>query len=429
MIRRRWKAAVVPLLLVGSLLAPATSKGAPSTGDRGAIEALLQKRAAALLAGDREAFLSTIDRSSRAFLTRQENLFDHMAGLPLRSYRLTAAWDRFGDLARPSDVARYQDASGVAIPVTEERYAIEGFDPEPASEDLFYTFVKENGRWLIAEDTDLDDISFLSARHLWDFGALQKKESEHFLLLSHPCGGAPEGTTGGCQPFSDGILDLAERSLERAESYWSLPWQGRVAILVPGSSEELSRMIQATFSLDDFVAFAYATVDVEKDFAYTGHRIMLNPPALSGRPESQTIQILSHELTHVASRPAAGPFIPVFIEEGVAEYVGYDGVRALGFFDTRVASGLFDRKLPADFEFLTGGGNEIYNSYQEGQSAVRYFVDRWGFKAFLRFYKTLGGDRIEPGMTRWHIDRAMQATVGIGLGAFEQAWASSIAEP
>ncbi|MEA2446981.1 MAG: hypothetical protein QOK47_618 [Actinomycetota bacterium] len=383
-----------------------------------------------MLHRDRAAFLATVDKNSAAFYARQGRLFDNMEGLPLRAYRLTAAWDRFGDLVRRSDRARYPSAEDVAIPVTEERYAIEGFDPEPASEDLFYTFVKRDGDWLIAEDTDLDDISFLSARHLWDFGPLQKQESPHFLLLSHPCGGGiPEGATGGCQPFSDGIVDIAERSLERAESFWTLPWQGKVAILVPGSSDELGRMIQATFSLDDFVAFAYATVDVEKDFAYTGHRIMLNPTAISGRPENQTIQILSHELTHVASRPAAGPFMPVWIEEGIAEYVGYDGVRALGYFDARVASGLFDNKLPADFEFLTGGGNEIYNSYQEGQSAVRYFVDRWGFKAFLRFYKRLGADRIEPGMTRWHIDRAMRATVGTGLDAFEQAWAGSIAAP
>ncbi|MEA2499555.1 MAG: hypothetical protein QOH26_1960 [Actinomycetota bacterium] len=349
-----------------------------------------------------------------------------MAPLPLQSYELTAAWGRAGDLVRPSDARRYPGADEVAIPVTEERYSIEGFDPQPAAEDLFYTFVKRDDRWLIAEDTDLDDLSFYSARHVWDFGPIEIDRSPHFMVISHPCG-AGEGTTDGCQPFSQGIVDIAERALRRTDAYWSLPWQGKVVILVPGSTEELSRMIQATFELDDFVAFAYSTEDVELGYEYTGHRIMLNPTAISGRAESQVLQILAHELTHIASRPVSGPFVPVFVEEGIAEYVGYAGERSLAFFDSRVASGLFDRQLPQDYEFLTGGGAEIYNSYQEGQSAVRYFIERWGLEEFLRFYRRLGAKHIAPGLSRWHLDRAMKRTVGVGIDAFGRAWASSIA--
>ncbi|MCA1707052.1 MAG: hypothetical protein LC808_28810, partial [Actinobacteria bacterium] len=380
-----------------------------------------------IMSRDRAAFLETLDRSSSAFVQRQENLFDWMKPVPLSSYELTATWDRYGDMVRPSDVARYPEASEVAIPVTEERYAIAGFDPQRAAEDIFYTFVKVEGRWLIAEDTDLDDLSFYSARHLWDFGPIDVDRSRHFLLLSHPCDGSSDGTTGGCQPFSQGVVDIAERSLQRTESLWSLPWKDHVVILVPGSSDELSRIIQATFELDDFVAFAYSTVDVEGGYAYTGHRIILNPSSIAGRGEMETMQILSHELTHVASRPSAGPFIPIFIEEGVAEYVGYGGRPSLSFFDERVAAGLFDRELPEDFEFLTGGGTAIYNSYQEGQSAVRFFVNSYGLKTFLRLYEVLGRGRIEPGLSRWHVDRALRKTIGIGFNAFEEAWADSIA--
>lgn len=375
---------------------------------------------------DREGFLATIDPTSKAFLGRQVRLFDNMGTLPLASYELTAAWARAGDLVRPSDQARYEGAEEVAIPVTEERYAVRGFDPEPAAEDLFYTYVKRDGRWLIAEDTDLDDLSFLSARHLWDFGPLQVDRTQHFLLLSHPCGEKPEGATGGCQPFGSRILEIAEDALQRADGFWTLPWQGKVIILIPGSSDELSRMIQATFELDDFVAFAYSTEDLERDSDYTGHRIMLNPAGFATRSDDQVLQILSHELTHVASRPASGPFIPVFLEEGIAEYVGYAGERGLAFFDSRIAAGLFDSRLPADYEFLTGGGNEIYNSYQEGQSAVRYFIERWGLEDFLRFYRRLGSRHETTGLTRWHVDKALRGTVGIGIEAFEKAWASSI---
>src|ERR687890_127499 len=61
------------------LLAPAVSHGAPSLDDKGAIQELLDRRAAAVLARDRDAFLATIDASSEAFAARQRRLFDWMA--------------------------------------------------------------------------------------------------------------------------------------------------------------------------------------------------------------------------------------------------------------------------------------------------------------------------------------------------------------
>ena len=95
--------------------------------------------------------MSTLATDSRLFVERQKRLFRWIGDVPLGSYELTAVWDRFGDLARPKDLKRYPTSDAVTIPVTEERYQIRGFDPKPAAEDLFYTYVKQDGEWLISD--------------------------------------------------------------------------------------------------------------------------------------------------------------------------------------------------------------------------------------------------------------------------------------
>jgi hypothetical protein len=366
--------------------------------------------------------MATVSRARPDFYARQRRLFRWAGAVPFDSYRLVLRWDRYGDLARRSDLRRYPGAQRVVIPLTEERYRIRGFDRAEAVEDLFYTFVKQRGRWRIAEDTDLEPVGLPSARHLWDFGPLVATRSAHFQMFRHPC-----GSSIGCSETSDGVLGLAENALDRVGRYWHMGRRERVVILVPTTTEELARVLQTTFDLDDFVAFAAATVDTQDGWEYRGARILFNPEAIAGRPASQVLTILSHELLHVVTRPASGPFVPVFVEEGVAEYVGYDASpEALGFFDGIVATGGFDGRLPADVEFLTGSGNDIYTSYQKAHSAVRFFVARWGLHRFERFYRRLGRSRVAPGTTEYHLDRALRRTIGIGFDAFERAWANSI---
>ena len=365
--------------------------------------------------------MATVATDSEEFVERQEAFFDRVTELPLRSYRLVAAWHRYGDLVRPSDRAEYEGAEDVSIPLTEERYRIAGFDRAEAIEDMYFTYVRRDGTWKIAEDTDLDDLTLYSGRHLWDFGAIEKARSEHLLQLSHPC------RSGSCPSTSHDYLPLAEDALARVDRFWSAPWSDEMVLLIPDDQEELGRLIQATFDLDDFVAFAYSSVDVSRGIEYTGHRMILNPEAFEGRSDETVVRILAHEMAHVASRYSAGPFIPFFVDEGLAEYVGTAGDRStLGFFNDDVAAGNFDGRLPEDYQFTVGPGVDIFRSYQKSQSAVQFFVDRWGLRAFVRFYRNLGARQIVPGTVSYHLSDALKEVTGLDLDGFEEAWADSI---
>jgi hypothetical protein len=399
--------------------APGCSDAQAQPGDRAAIDSLLERRAVAVVAGDEEAFMATVARTSEAFVDRQRRLFARMRDLPLDSYALEVDWARYGDLMRGSDRSRYPDAESVAIPVTEERYTLQGFDARPAAEDIFYTFVEMDGEWLIAEDTDLDDLTLFSARHPWDFHPQRVTRRGHFLLLEPMCRNCPDAPPGA--------LSLARSALARVGDYWSSPWRKRVPIVIPASASDLKRMLQATFDVRDFVAFAYSTVEVNRGIEYTGHRILLNPDAFVGRGSGSTLEILAHELLHVASRYRSGPFVPTFVEEGIAEYVGRDQrPGALSFFDFDVATGAFDRRLPDEYQFSTGTGTDIFRSYQKSYAAITFFIERWGLARFRRFYSALGRPDIAPGTVGYHIDRAMERSIGLSLDQFERAWAGSI---
>jgi hypothetical protein len=366
--------------------------------------------------------MATVADLSPAFVNRQRKLFDAVVSVPISSYELVAKWDRLGDMARPTDVARYPEAGAVAIPVTEERYRIKGFDRAPAVEDLYLTFVEVGGRWLVAEDSDLADVGLRSTRHLWEQRAVEARRAPHLLLLSHPCpSGAP------CPAQAHDYLGLAQTALRRVGHYWTQPWDKRLVMMVPDDPAELKAMIQATFDIENFVAFAYSTVDVEEGLRYTGHRILVNPPGFTGRSAATVVEILAHEMLHVATRSVSGPFLPVWVDEGLADYVGSDASpTALAFFDERVAQGLFTGVLPEDYRFTTGTADQIYFSYQSAQSAVRFFISRYGLGTFERFYRLLGRQRITVGTARFHLDRALRRTTGRGFEAFQSAWADSI---
>jgi hypothetical protein len=383
---------------------------------------LLAARSSSVLAGDKNAFMASVVPGPSPFRRRQARLFDRMTKVSLASYRLAPVWTRLGDLARPSDRARYPSAEAVTIPVTEERYSIRGFDDRPVEEDLFYTFIQDNGRWFVAADSDLNHLGFRTVRHLWDFGPVSARRSAHFLLLSHPCSAAI-----GCAHLPSGLLDIAEKALTRVDAYWPRSWRHRIVILAPTSTAELRRMLQATFDVNKFVAFAYATEDLEHGLRFIGRRIILNWRALTHRTSDSVLTILAHELTHVATRNSAGPEIPTFVDEGIAEYVGYDAdPSSLSYLDSVVQAGRFDGKLPRDYQFVTGSATDIFLSYQKAEAAVRFFIQRWGVDRFVRFYRSLGRQRIVAGTARFHLGKALQHSTGLTLAEFQKRWASSL---
>lgn len=398
------------LLLFAAGTVPASGQG--GSGRYAAVQDLLDRRAAAMREADRESFLRTVDPANPAFLRRQARLFDGFQRLGISEYRLDIGRRLWPELTTSREVARYGAELTPTVLHVEERYAIEGYDAQPALEDQYLTFVRRPSGWLVASDTDLDDLTLFSGRKLWEFDPIVARESEHFLYLSH------RDLRGAAKT----VLDSAETALDGVSREWPLGWNRKVVILAPSTTEELGRLIQATFDLDVFVAFAASGLDRRRDWDLVGHRIILNWPnfSLYGRATQQAI--LTHELLHIATREHSGPVVPVFVEEGVAEWVtGRDSADVL---ETQVAAGLFDRLLPLDHEFISGSDTVILSAYQESSAAIRFAAEEFGDDAVAEFYAQLGSIRRSPGTWRYHVGRAMREAFGIiDFEDFQARWA------
>jgi len=397
--RVRHLAAVV--LVAGSLLpgvAAAQSRDA-------AVQAVLDARESAIRDGDRDAFLATVDpRAGEDFKRRQAALFDGLRSVPLSSYELVVRPDEAPDLALGLD-GRYA-AEDVYLPAVEARYRLEGVDAVDALDGFFYTFLLRDGRWRIVSDTDVEDLGLPSARNLWDFGPVARARSSHFTVLFDAAD----------RERAEALLRLAEEARERLADGFDRPLPDQVLLILPHSVDQLAEMLQSTFDLSNFVAFAAASVDRDEGWEATAPRVYAQDVNLARSRRSFQLETLHHELLHVAAFPLAGPFVPAWVHEGVADWI------ASGRGGPAEVEGS-DGVLPEDYEFTTGGLDAIVSAYQESTSAVAFLAEAKGEGAPLDLLVEAGEARTAPGTVDRHIDVALRSLYGKGLADFQADWA------
>jgi hypothetical protein len=402
-LRRSLGALAIVLPLIGATPAPARAQ---ADDPLPAIKQVLASRAAAVKGGDRNAFLATVDpQAPAAFRTAQGRLFEGLRTVPLASFDLQARIDATGDLGAGLS-PKYGNAR-VFLPETRMVYKIAGYDERDAVDNLWYTYVERNGRWFIASDTDLEDVGILTARGLWDFGAVQEQRSDHFIILSHP----------EQAERAAALIGIAEESAATLVSRWDQPWSGRIPMVLPGSIDELAKLLQSTFDLTKFVAFVVYQPVRDDGWSTTAPRIYVQDRNLSTYGREFQLSTLTHELDHAAVAPFAGPAIPAWVHEGVADWVATG--QSTGERKPRGSDGL----LPRDYQFTTGSGTDIVRSYGESRSAISYLASRFGPGAPSRFIKALGDLGPVAGSVDHNVDATLRRLFNISFADFQTAWA------
>jgi hypothetical protein len=377
--------------------------------DADGVETTLEAISAALRDADPEAvqgwLLDPDDEVGARWADRARNLEQ----VPLASYELTL--DREMP-AMTSERVRERWGDDAQLVLVAEEHALEGHDADgPRRDQLALTFVPHEGRWLLADDRGGGNLGLVRGVQLWDLGPVAATRRGPLLALHRPGAGGV-----------DQLLDEATSALALAEERWPLPWSGGVPLLVPADVDELTELLNVTFSLDEFIAFATATPLVgPHEHRLTGSRVVLNPDRFGGRDPATRELVLVHELLHVASRPYSTATTPLWIEEGVAQVLGEQrsstGTRLLD------AAGPAGRRLPTDAEFTTGGRDGIHLAYQRSWGFTDHLVGRFGADAFARFYETVGvGSVQEPGTVRHRVDRAAVEVFGEPLDDLLDDW-------
>lgn len=377
------------------------------------VQTLLDNRAQAVRNRDRPAFIAGIDPSSGSFAQAQGLWFDRIGAIPLADYSLRLDLDEAPDLTRAQDRKRY--GIQVVVAVVEERLRIDGFDRAPLYNRQFLTFVKRDRGWVIASDSDVADLGLKSSRQLWDFGEVQIQRSEHFMLVLH----SSESS------LASALLPLAEQALTDVERVWKRDWNHQVVVYLPANGQELEEILDVSVDVNNFVAFATSSVDRREGWVPSAPRIVVNLNNLRRYTPGGQRSVFSHELLHVATRDASGPFVNLMIEEGLAQLAEPGGAAELARVRRR-ASDDGALRLPQDSEFVSGGGPEIEFAYDRAHSALDYLQRKFGIDKVSEFYALLGGARIEPGTTDYHLDRSLQAVFGVTQAGLEQQWIADL---
>jgi hypothetical protein len=398
------RAGALALLLA---LVVAVSPAAAQTPDdpAKAAQAVLDVRVNALRDGDRGAWLSTLDpQAPGAFKEAQGRLFDGLRQVPLESYSLEVRTRDTGDLGGRFR-ARYGGAR-TFLPETRQRHRIRGYDDRDAADSLWLTFVERDGRWYIGGDTDLSPLGLDTTRGLWDFGPVQVLPGEHIVVLHHPAQAER----------ARALLDVTEEAVRVLSGRWDLPWSQKIPLILPGSVDELEEILQSTIDLDKFVAFvAYSPVR-DEGYDVTAPRIYIQDRNLGRYNRQFQVETLVHELAHAAAVPHAGPHIPIWVHEGLADWV------ATGRATNERRPGGSDGRLPRDYEFTTGSQESIVRAYGEARSAISRLAGAKGVGTPTALLKAAGEPRSAPGNADHHIDAALRGTAGLGFADLETLW-------
>jgi hypothetical protein len=396
-----------------------------------AVRTLLDRRAHALLGGDRTSFLGTVDpEAPAAFRTRQAHLVDNLARVPLAlwTYQLDPTVEQ---PVTAAGFARYH--APVWAPRVTVCYALRGFDSTCTERPQSLTFVRRAHRWYLGADDDFAASGGRTWRGLWDFGPVSVYHGRYSLLLAHPDNAGRLAA----------LARLVDQAVPAVTAAWGTDWTRRVVVVIPASQREMAEVIGDAGSLTDIAAVATADYADPLTGVVRGQRVVVNPANLARLGYTGQVVVIRHEVTHLASRAVTGPDLPTWLVEGLADYVGYLGTGvpvsvASQELRTEVQRGDYPTALPADGDFGFGSAR-LPQSYEEAWLACRLIAKLAGRTGLVRLYRQVGTARVgQVGNARvgqrdtgrvgrgQALDQAMRRVLSMSYQQFVQRWQATV---
>ena len=372
-----------------------------------AVRTLLSARAAALLRHDRAGWLAGVDPAAAAFRARQAALLTGIAAVPLGTWRYTI---------EPGDEAGRTEAGGAWTVRVTLHYALRDADPAPTERPLVLTFVSRAGRWLAAADDRRGADGATTWRGPWEHGRLVVRAGTASLVLAHP---RNAGRLAQLAATADAVVPRV-----RATVGGRLP--RRVAVIVPDDQREMAALVGERLVLGTIAAVAVAdSVDTDRDRA-VGQRIVINPVNIDRLGQLGRRVVLEHEITHLATRGFTGPGTPIWLVEGLADWVAYrdSGLPAHQVADqlhAALGTGHWPARLPGTADFKAESPR-LALAYEEAWSACRLIAERAGPAGLLRLYRAVG-TADDPAVT---LDGQLRALLHASTAQFATQWRHSV---
>jgi hypothetical protein len=390
----------------------------PSTA---AVVDLLQRRSGAVQAGNRAAWLATVDPADKGLVQRQGDLFGRLSGLrpPSWSYSVEAP-DAVLPAARRAALGTNSFLAHVRL-----AYRLAPGAGE-VQRDQHLTLVQRGGRWLVGGDQD-----GRQQRDLWDLAPITVARGSRSVVVA-----ARGATVPATRTASE-----ADAAARRVDAVWGDAWPRPVVVVLPATLKDMATLLDRT-DIDGLSQLAAVTTgelrtDPVAQGRTTGDRVVVNPVAFPGLSALGRGVVLTHELTHVATRARDASAPPVWVDEGFADYVAYLGtplavrnVAADLLNDPKALAAL--RGLPVNEAFDPTSG-QVGPAYAAAWLAMRFIAKEGGAAMVVDFYRVASG---LPALHRWPkaspsrasltprtpLERACADVVGYPEPSFVRRW-------
>jgi hypothetical protein len=365
--------------------AKGTSAGARELAGRDtAIQKVLDRRAEAVLDRDRAAFMADIDTANKAFVAAQEQLFDNLSKVDFAGWE----YELIGEDYNRPDLADAYDRP-YHLPALLLHYAIKGFDRAEVARPQVLTFIKAGKRWLIASDSDADDqLPETGHADPWDRRPVVAKRGRSVLVIADA---VDKGQLGR-------LVRVGDAAVRRVAGLWPDGWRRRVVIVAVRDQQLVETYFRSSDRTSENVAAiavpAFDTVpgwtkdSGEHEPLVARSRVILNPRYFDAT-DRRNADLLTHEVTHVATQSRTFPGAPAWLAEGAAEFTAY---RYLQPFALRLPKGLARQVAAGSVELPTYDfyNRSVSSHYVAGFLACAYINDEYGSATLRRVYRVLG---------------------------------------
>ena len=352
------------------------------------IAALLTRRGDAVASDDPAAYAATQTAQART------PLFDRLEALPL------TMWDY-----RIQTTTTGSDDSVVLLDV--RLHLRLDLDATDAVVHEHLTVTRGTAGWQVSAESTAD-----RRAQPWDLGDLTVVHGSRSLVIG----------IDTPAPALRGYSRLADAAVPAVSDVWGSGWSRRPVVLVPRTTAQLGRALARTArSLDGYAAVTTGELSDDGDRSTSALRIWLNAPSMSSLSAAGRQVVVRHEITHVATDAPETPGVPLWLEEGFAEYVGYrDSGIALGDelreLAAAVRAGRGPSALPTHATFQ---GSQVDLAYEGGDLACRVIADRYGQQALVQVYRLTAAG---TGTEAQNLEAALRTVTRSGTASLESAW-------
>lgn len=380
------------------LLGPGDCTGA-ATGEletRTSVQRIFDRRAEAVLAADPARYLETVDPGpgpgTPAHRDRQRRVTANLARLPVASW----AYD-----VQHVTVQGHEAVATVAL-----RYRLDPGARSPVTERERFRLLRRDGRWYVAGE--LPD----SARQVWEQGRMRVVRGEHSLVL---------GAVGRAELRR--IAGRADTAVAAATRAWPEARPLRTVVLVPASLRDMAELLDGDVAT--YTGIAAVTTGPPEGEPGEWRRVVVNRQAYARLSDRGRQVVITHETAHVATRAHTRPSTPLWLSEGMADWIAYRGtgtepVAAAPTLAADVRDGELPRRLPRDAHFgFDGGSHALGTAYEGSWLACRMIADRWGAAGLAEFYVAVGEAEVSQNAA---VDRALEDVLGTDREEFIRMW-------